>query len=140
VGPPLSSRSPPLPRIVTPTLTKGHYEYGFGDTAMMTPMMKMHTLGNDFVPPIHSGGLRYHGMSPQISALLEAGVIEAASTPQIPMFESCEEFVRCEGILPAPETGHAVWGAREEALKAKEAGEEKTIVFNLCGPNAFGPL
>jgi tryptophan synthase beta chain len=134
----------PLPRIVaveptaTPTLTKGHFEYDFGDTAQMTPMMKMHTLGHDFVPPpIHSGGLRYHGMSPQISALLDAGVIEATSTPQIPMFESCEEFVRCEGILPAPEAGHAVWGARNEALKAKEAGEDKTIVFNLCGHGHF---
>ena len=133
-----------LPRIVaveptaTPTLTKGHYEYDFGDTAMMTPMMKMHTLGHDFVPPpIHSGGLRYHGMSPQISALLDVGLIEATSTPQIPMFESCEEFVQCEGILPAPEAGHAVWGAREEALKAKEAGEKKTIVFNLCGHGHF---
>ena len=134
----------PKPRIVavepsaTPTLTKGEFQYDFGDTAQMTPMMKMHTLGHDFVPPpIHSGGLRYHGMSPQISALLEAGIIEATSTPQIPMFESCEEFVRCEGILPAPEAGHAVWGAREEALKAKEAGEEKTIVFNLCGHGHF---
>ena len=134
----------PLPRIVaveptaTPTLTKGHFEYDFGDTARMTPMMKMHTLGHDFVPPpIHSGGLRYHGMSPQISALLDAGIIEATSTPQIPMFESCEEFVRCEGILPAPEAGHAVWGARHEALRAKEADEEKTIVFNLCGHGHF---
>jgi len=132
------------PRIVavepaaTPTLTKGQYRYDYGDTAKMTPMMKMQTLGHDFVPPpIHSGGLRYHGMSPQISALLEAGVIEATSTPQIPMFESCEEFVRCEGILPAPEAGHAVWGARDEAIKAREAGEEKTIVFNLCGHGHF---
>ena len=134
----------PLPRIVaveptaTPTLTKGHFEYDFGDTAGMTPMVKMHTLGHDFVPPpIHSGGLRYHGMSPQISALLDAGIIEATSTPQIPMFESCEEFVQCEGILPAPEAGHAVWGARQEALRAKETGEAKTIVFNLCGHGHF---
>jgi len=122
----------------TPTLTKGQYTYDYGDTAMMTPMVRMHTLGHDFVPPpIHSGGLRYHGMSPQISALLEAGVIEATSTPQLPMFESCQEFVRCEGILPAPEAGHAVWGARHEALKAKEAGEAKTIAFNLCGHGHF---
>ena len=132
------------PRIVavepsaTPTLTKGEYTYDYGDTGKMTPMVRMHTLGHDFVPPpIHSGGLRYHGMSPQISALLEAGVIEATSTPQLPMFESCEEFVRCEGILPAPEAGHAVWGARSEALKAKEQNEEKTIVFNLCGHGHF---
>jgi len=132
------------PRIVavepsaTPTLTKGQYTYDYGDTAKMTPMVRMHTLGHDFVPPpIHSGGLRYHGMSPQVSALLEAGVIEATSTPQLPMFQSCEEFVRCEGILPAPEAGHAVWGARTEALKAKEEGEAKTIVFNLCGHGHF---
>ena len=132
------------PRIVavepaaTPTLTKGHYTYDYGDTARMTPIVRMHTLGHDFVPPpIHSGGLRYHGMSPQISALLDAGVIEATSTPQIPMFESCEEFVRCEGILPAPEAGHAVWGARNEALKCKASGEAKTIVFNLCGHGHF---
>ncbi len=132
------------PRIVavepaaTPSLTKGRYTYDFGDTAMMTPMVKMHTLGHDFVPPpIHSGGLRYHGMSPQVSALLEAGVIEATSTPQLPMFESCEQFVRAEGILPAPEAGHAVWGAQQEALAAKEAGEARTIVFNLCGHGHF---
>ena len=132
------------PRIVavepsaTPTLTKGTYTYDYGDTGKMTPMVRMHTLGHDFVPPpIHSGGLRYHGMSPQISALLDAGVIEATSTPQLPMFESCQEFVRCEGILPAPEAGHAVWGARHEALKCKEEGEEKTIVFNLCGHGHF---
>ena len=132
------------PRIVavepaaTPTLTKGHYTYDYGDTARMTPIVRMHTLGHDFVPPpIHSGGLRYHGMSPQISALLHAGVIEATSTPQIPMFKSCEEFVRCEGILPAPEAGHAVWGARNEALKCTESGEAKTIVFNLCGHGHF---
>ena len=132
------------PRIVavepsaTPTLTKGRYTYDFGDTAMMTPMVKMHTLGHDFVPPpIHSGGLRYHGMSPQVSALLEAGVIEATSTPQLPMFEACEQFVRTEGILPAPEAGHAVWGAQQEALAAKEAGEDRTIVFNLCGHGHF---
>jgi tryptophan synthase beta chain len=132
------------PRIVavepsaTPSLTKGRYTYDFGDTAMMTPMVKMHTLGHDFVPPpIHSGGLRYHGMSPQVSALLEAGVIEATSTPQLPMFEACEQFVRTEGILPAPEAGHAVWGAQQEALAAKEAGEARTIVFNLCGHGHF---
>jgi tryptophan synthase beta chain len=132
------------PRIVavepsaTPTLTKGHYAYDYGDTARMTPMVRMHTLGHEFVPPpIHSGGLRYHGMSPQVSALVHSGVVEATSTPQMPMFDACEQFVRCEGILPAPEAGHAVWGARNEALKAKEAGEEKTIVFNLCGHGHF---
>jgi tryptophan synthase beta chain len=133
-----------LPRLVAvepeaaPTLTKGSYTYDFGDTAMMTPMMKMRTLGHDFVPPpIHSGGLRYHGMSPQISALLDAGLFEARSTPQLPMFESCEEFACAEGIIPAPEAGHAVLGARDEAVACREAGEEKTIVFNLCGHGHF---
>jgi tryptophan synthase beta chain len=134
----------PKPHIVavepaaTPSLTKGRYTYDYGDTAKMTPMVRMHTLGHDFVPPpIHSGGLRYHGMSPQVSALVHAGVVEAVSTPQLPMFEACQEFVRCEGILPAPEAGHAVWGARDQALKAKAAGEAKTIVFNLCGHGHF---
>ena len=122
----------------TPTLTKGSYTYDFGDTAAMTPMVKMHTLGHDFVPPpIHSGGLRYHGMSPQISALVEHGIIEATSTPQLPMFDACKQFVQTEGILPAPEAGHAVWGAQREALKCKENDEAKTIVFNLCGHGHF---
>jgi tryptophan synthase beta chain len=132
------------PRIVavepaaSPTLTRGTYAYDFGDTAQMTPLMKMHTLGHDFVPaPIHAGGLRYHGMSPQVSALKEAGVIEAVSTRQLPMFESCLSFARAEAILPAPEAGHAVWGALQEALRCREEGSAETIVFNLCGHGHF---
>ncbi len=122
----------------SPSLTKGVYAYDFGDTAKMTPLMKMHTLGHDFVPaPIHAGGLRYHGMSPQVSALLEAGLIEARNVTQNPMFAACESFVRNEGILPAPEAGHAVWGAMQEALACKETGEARTIVFNLCGHGHF---
>mgnify|MGYP006268744219 CR=1 FL=1 len=134
----------PKPRILAvepdaaPSLTKGQYTYDFGDTAQMTPLVKMRTLGHDFVPaPIHSGGLRYHGMSPQVSALYEAGHIEAVSTPQLPMFDACQSFVRAEGILPAPEAGHGVWGAMQEALACKESGASKTILFNLCGHGHF---
>lgn len=122
----------------SPSLTKGRYTYDFGDTAQMTPLMKMHTLGHDFMPaPIHAGGLRYHGMSPQVSALLEAGLIEAVAVPQNPVFEACSSFVGSEGILPAPEAGHAVWGAMREALACRERGEAKTIVFNLSGHGHF---
>ncbi len=121
-----------------PSLTRGSYAYDFGDTAGMTPLMKMHTLGHDFVPaPIHSGGLRYHGMSPQVSALKEAGLIEAVSVTQNPIFEANQSFAKAEGILPAPEAGHAVWGAMSEALTCRESGEAKTIVFNLCGHGHF---
>ncbi|MFW5955629.1 MAG: TrpB-like pyridoxal phosphate-dependent enzyme [Rhodothermales bacterium] len=132
------------PRIVavepsaSPTLTRGVYAYDFGDTAQTTPLMKMHTLGHDFIPaPIHAGGLRYHGMSPQVSALKEAGIIEARSTPQLPMFDSCLSFARSEAILPAPEAGHAIWGAMQEALRCREEGSSETIVFNLCGHGHF---
>ncbi len=132
------------PRIVavepaaSPSLTRGRYAYDFGDTGQMTPLMKMHTLGHDFIPaPIHAGGLRYHGMSPQVSALVEAGLVEAKSTTQMPMFDACMGFVRSEGILPAPEAGHAVWGALQEALACKESGEARTVVFNLCGHGHF---
>ena len=122
----------------SPSLTRGIYAYDFGDTGQMTPLMKMHTLGHDFVPaPIHAGGLRYHGMSPQVSALKEAGLMEARNTTQNPMFAACKSFVQTEGILPAPEAGHAVWGALQEALACKESGEAKTIVFNLCGHGHF---
>lgn len=122
----------------SPSLTKGKYAYDFGDTGKMTPLMKMHTLGHDFVPaPIHAGGLRYHGMSPQVSALLEAGLIEATSVTQNPMFEACVSFANAEGILAAPEAGHAVWGAMAEALRCKEEGSPETIVFNLSGHGHF---
>lgn len=122
----------------SPSLTKGAYRYDFGDTAQMTPMMKMHTLGHDFVPaPIHAGGLRYHGMSSQVSALKEAGLIEAINVQQGAIFDAALSFTKAEGILPAPEPSHAILGAMQEALKCKESGESKTIVFNLCGHGHF---
>lgn len=121
-----------------PTLTEGTYAYDFGDTAMLTPMLKMHTLGHDFVPaPIHAGGLRYHGMSAQVSALYENGLIEARSAAQTKIFEAAREFARSEGIISAPEPAHAIYGARQEAMACRESGESKTIVFNLCGHGHF---
>ncbi len=121
-----------------PSLTRGVYAYDFGDTARLTPLVKMYTLGHDFIPaPIHAGGLRYHGMSPQVSALYAAGLIEARSVPQNPVFAAALSFARSEGIIPAPEAGHAVWGAMQEALAARESGEGRTIVFNLCGHGHF---
>ncbi len=120
-----------------PSLTKGIYTYDFGDTVGMTPLMKMHTLGHDFMPPaIHSGGLRYHGMSPLISQLHSEGIIEAEAYHQNAVFEAAVRFARSEGIVPAPESGHAVRATIDEALKAKEAGEERVILFNLSG-NGF---
>ncbi len=121
-----------------PSLTRGVYAYDFGDTASLTPLIKMHTLGHDFVPaPIHAGGLRYHGMSAQVSALKEAGLIEAVNVRQRAIFEAALSFTRAEGILPAPEPSHAIWGAMQEALACKESGQAKTIVFNLCGHGHF---
>ncbi|MCC6456861.1 MAG: TrpB-like pyridoxal phosphate-dependent enzyme [Caldilineaceae bacterium] len=121
-----------------PSLTRGVYAYDFGDTAAMTPLLKMHTLGHDFVPaPIHAGGLRYHGMSAQISAIKEAGLIEAVAIKQRSVFEAALSFSRSEGILPAPEPSHAIFQTMQEALACKESGEAKTIVFNLCGHGHF---
>ncbi|MBX3062576.1 MAG: TrpB-like pyridoxal phosphate-dependent enzyme [Anaerolineae bacterium] len=121
-----------------PSLTKGVYAYDFGDTLGMTPLVKMHTLGHDFIPPgIHAGGLRYHGMSPLISLLHDAGVIEAKAYHQTSIFEANLLFGKTEGILPAPEAGHAVKGALDEALQAKEEGKERVILFNLCGHGHF---
>ncbi|MCW5849043.1 MAG: TrpB-like pyridoxal phosphate-dependent enzyme [Anaerolineae bacterium] len=121
-----------------PSLTRGKYAYDYGDTAKMAPMVKMHTLGHDFVPaPIHAGGLRYHGMAPIISALYENGLIEARAVGQRAIFEAAVHFARAEGILPAPEPSHAIRVVMEEALRCKEAGESKTIVFNLCGHGHF---
>ncbi len=121
-----------------PSLTRGVYSYDFGDTAQMTPLLKMHTLGHDFVPaPIHAGGLRYHGMSAQVSALKDADLIEAVNVQQRAIFEAAISFTRAEGILPAPEPSHAIWGAMQEALRCKESGAAKTIVFNLCGHGHF---
>lgn len=133
-----SSRFLAVEPSAAPSLTKGDFDYDFGDTAQMTPLMKMHTLGHDFIPaPIHSGGLRYHGMNPQVSALHDAGVIDAVNVPQIPVFEASTEFARSEGILPAPETGHAVWATRQEALKCRDTGEDKVLLFNLSGHGHF---
>ena len=121
-----------------PSLTRGVYAYDFGDTAQMTPLMKMHTLGHDFLPaPIHAGGLRYHGMSAEVSALKEAGLIEAVNVQQNAIFDSALSFTRAEGILPAPESSHAILVAMREALACREGGESKTIVFNLSGHGHF---
>ena len=121
-----------------PTLTKGRFVYDFGDTAGTTPMMKMYTLGHSFVPPgIHAGGLRYHGESPIVSALVDEGLIEARAYPQNPTFEAGLTFARTEGIVPAPEVNHAIRATIDLALEAKEAGEEKVILFNLCGHGHF---
>ena len=121
-----------------PSMTRGVYAYDFGDTAQMTPLMKMHTLGHDFLPaPIHAGGLRYHGMSAQVSALKEAGLIEAVNVQQNAIFAAALSFTRAEGILPAPEPSHAILVAMREALACRESGESKTIVFNLCGHGHF---
>ncbi|MCA1718983.1 MAG: TrpB-like pyridoxal phosphate-dependent enzyme [Actinobacteria bacterium] len=121
-----------------PTLTKGRYVYDFGDTAGTTPMMKMYTLGHTFVPSgIHAGGLRYHGDSPIISALVHEGLVEARAYAQNPTFEAGVLFARTEGIIPAPEVTHAIKATLDLALEAKEAREEKVILFNLCGHGHF---
>jgi tryptophan synthase beta chain len=121
-----------------PTLTKGQYAYDFGDASGFTPLMKMYTLGHDFMPPgIHAGGLRYHGDSPLVSNLLHAGLIEAAAVPQLATFEAGVQFARAEGIIPAPESCHAIRQAIDEALACKATGEAKTILFNLTGHGHF---
>jgi tryptophan synthase beta chain len=121
-----------------PSLTKGPFAYDFGDTAHLTPLMKMHTLGSTFVPPgIHAGGLRYHGMAPLVSHVMELGLIEATSVQQLDAFAAGIQFARAEGIIPAPEANHAIAGAIREALVAKEEGKEKTILFVLSGHGNF---
>jgi tryptophan synthase beta chain len=121
-----------------PSLTRGVYAYDYGDTAKMAPVAKMHTLGHDFIPePIHAGGLRYHGMSPLVSLLKENGYIEARSVHQRACFEAGVTFARAEGILPAPEPTHAIKVAIDEALAAREAGEARVILFNMCGHGHF---
>ena len=121
-----------------PSLTKGSFAYDYGDTAHLTPLLKMNTLGSTFVPPsIHAGGLRYHGMSPLVSHLHHAGTIEATNYNQIETFSAGIQFAKAEGIIPAPEANHAVVGAIQEALRAKEEGTPKTILFNLCGHGHF---
>jgi tryptophan synthase beta chain len=121
-----------------PSLTRGVYTYDFGDTGMMTPLVKMHTLGSQFIPePIHAGGLRYHGMAPLVSLLKEHDLIDAKSVHQRAAFEAGVQFARTEGILPAPESTHAIKVAVDEALEAKERGESRVILFNLSGHGHF---
>jgi tryptophan synthase beta chain len=134
----LAGRMNPVIRAVEPaacpSFTKGTYAYDFGDTAGLTPLLKMHTLGHDFIPdPIHAGGLRYHGMSPLLSHIYELGLIEAVAKPQSECFAAGLRFARTEGIVPAPEPTHAVAACIEEALRCKETGEEKVILTALCG-------
>ena len=121
-----------------PSLTRGVYAYDFCDTGMICPLAKMYTLGSDFIPsPIHAGGLRYHGMSPILSELYNEGLMEARSVEQTAVFEAAEYFARIEGTLPAPESSHAIRVAIDEALRCKETGEEKTILFGLTGTGYF---
>jgi tryptophan synthase beta chain len=121
-----------------PSITRGTYAYDFGDTAGLTPLTKMHTLGSTFIPPgFHAGGLRYHGMSPLVSHIKELGLIEAVAYEQIACFEAGVTFARAEGIVPAPESNHAVKGAIVEALKCKAEGKSRTILFNLSGHGHF---
>ncbi|MBL9154635.1 MAG: TrpB-like pyridoxal phosphate-dependent enzyme [Verrucomicrobiales bacterium] len=117
-----------------PSLTQGELRYDFGDTAMTTPLMMMHTLGHDFMPPsIHAGGLRYHGMSPMVSHCLKLGLIEAAAVPQLKVFEAAVQFARSEGIVPAPESAHGIATVIDEAVRCREEGRKEVIVFNLSG-------
>jgi tryptophan synthase beta chain len=121
-----------------PSLTRGVYAYDFGDTSMMTPLVKMYTLGHGFMPaPIHAGGLRYHGMASSICELYRNGIIEARAVQQRATFEAGIQFARTEGIIPAPEAAHAVRGAMDEAIRCREEGKSETIVFNLCGHGHF---
>lgn len=121
-----------------PTLTKGAYAYDFGDTAKLTPLMRMYTLGHDFVPPgIHAGGLRYHGAAPLASHLLHLGLVEARSVTQVPVFEAALLFAQTEAIVPAPESAHAIRAAIDEALAAKEEGKSRSILFCLTGHGHF---
>jgi tryptophan synthase beta chain len=121
-----------------PTLTRGRYAYDFGDTVGMTPLMPMYTLGHDFVPPpVHAGGLRYHGDAPSLSALVKADLVEATAIAQTAAFEAAVRFARCEGIIPGPEPAHAIRAVFDEAEAAKQAGEERVILFNLSGHGHF---
>jgi tryptophan synthase beta chain len=138
----LAGRMSPTIRAVEPascpSLTRGVYAYDFGDTAGMTPLLKMHTLGHRFIPdPIHAGGLRYHGMSPLLSHIYELGLLEAIAVPQTECFAAAVRFARTEGIVPAPEPTHALAACIQEALACKESGEEKVILTALCGHGHF---
>lgn len=117
-----------------PSITKGELRYDFGDTAQMTPLLQMHTLGHDFIPPsIHAGGLRYHGMAPMVSHACKLGLAEAVAYPQLKVFEAGVLFARTEGIIPAPEPSHAIAAVVDEAIRCREEGRKKVILFNLCG-------
>ena len=121
-----------------PTLTRGPFAYDFGDTAQLTPLVAMHTLGHDFIPPgIHAGGLRYHGAAPIVSQLVLDGLVRAEAYRQNDVFEAAVTFARAEGIVPAPETAHAIKGVVDAAGRADEAGVEQVIVFNLSGHGHF---
>ncbi len=121
-----------------PTLTKGEFRYDFGDTVGMTPLLNMYTLGHDFVPPgIHAGGLRYHADAPLVCQLYADGLIEARSYGQTAVFEAAITFAKSEGIIPAPESAHAIKAAVDEALQAKEEGKERVVFFNLSGHGHF---
>jgi tryptophan synthase beta chain len=121
-----------------PTLTRGRYAYDFGDTVGMTPLMPMYTLGHDFVPPpVHAGGLRYHGDAPSLSALVKGELVEAKAIAQTAAFEAAVRFARCEGIIPGPEPAHAIRAVFDEAEAAKHAGEERVVLFNLSGHGHF---
>ncbi|MEM0286252.1 MAG: pyridoxal-phosphate dependent enzyme, partial [Candidatus Methanomethyliaceae archaeon] len=121
-----------------PSVTKGEYTYDHGDTARITPLVPMHTLGHDYIPPpIHAGGLRYHGIAPTISLLNSTGYLKAIAYNQVEVFEAAKLFIQTEGIIPAPEPAHAIKATIEEALKCKRSGEEKVILFNLCGHGHF---
>jgi tryptophan synthase beta chain len=121
-----------------PSLTRGEYRYDFGDTGEMAPLVKMHTLGHEFVPPpIHAGGLRYHGMAPLVSKLVDDGLVEARAVHQVATFEAGVQFARAEGIVPAPESNHAVKVAIDEAVAARDDGRPRTILFNLSGHGHF---
>lgn len=140
----LQLRGGPKTRIIAvepaacPSLTRGKYAYDFGDTAHLTPLMKMHTLGSTFTPPgFHAGGLRYHGMAPLISHVQELGLIESRAYHQTACFAAGVQFARTEGILPAPEANHAVRGAIDEAIRCREEGVSRAILFNLCGHGHF---
>ncbi|HUN07814.1 MAG TPA: TrpB-like pyridoxal phosphate-dependent enzyme [Aggregatilineales bacterium] len=124
--------------LACPSLTRGKYAYDFGDTAGMAPMVKMYTLGKDFVPPpMHAGGLRYHGMASVVCELYDQGIIEARAIPQLETFQAGVQFARSEGIVPAPEPTHAIATVIQEALQAKAEGVKRTILFNLCGHGHF---
>jgi tryptophan synthase beta chain len=121
-----------------PSITKGLYRYDYGDVAGLTPLLMMHTLGHKFIPPrLHAGGLRYHGMAPLVSLLAKKGIVEAVSYNQNPVFEAAILFAKTEGIIPAPETAHAIKAVIDEAIKCRETGEEKCIVFNFSGHGHF---